>query len=70
MAIEISDYYVWQISVHSSLYSVINVLNLQVFSDENSNAYLLWGLSATSDIPAILGLERFMGLCVSWRHRQ
>ena len=32
--------------------------------------YLLWGRSATSDISAILALERFVGLCVSWRHRQ
>ena len=26
-------------------------------------AYLLWRRSATNDIPAILGLERFVGLC-------
>ena len=32
--------------------------------------YLLWGRSATSDIPAIFGLERVVGLCISWRHRQ
>ena len=32
--------------------------------------YFLWGRSATSDIPAILGLGRFVGLCVSWRHLQ
>ena len=26
--------------------------------------YLVWGRSATSDIPAILGLERFVCVCV------
>ena len=28
--------------------------------------YLLWGRSATSNITAILGLEMFVCLCVSW----
>ena len=57
-------------TVFCSLYSFINVLNLQVLSDDNITTILLLARAVTSDIPAILGLERFAGLCVSWRHRQ
>ena len=58
--------------------TLINVLNLQfvllrsfhmivAIGDENSTTiHVVW----TNDIPAILGLERYMNMCVSWRHRQ
>ena len=52
---------------NSSLYSFINLLNLQVVSDENSTTILV---SASRNIPAILGLERFVALSVYWSHRQ
>ena len=56
-------------TVHCTL-SFLNVLNLQFVSDENNNTILVVGTFATSDIPAILGLEKFAGLRVSWRHMQ
>ena len=91
MAIEISDYYVCQISVaecwehklvvwglvhkmynysrhhnrncfNSSMYSFINVIDLQVVSDENSTTIL-----ATFQLSWAL---RGLWVCVYWRHRQ
>ena len=45
---------------NSSLYSFINVLNLQVVSVRIALPYLLCGRSATSVILAILGIGRIV----------
>ena len=46
------------------------LLTFRPFLTKTELPCLLCGRSATSAIPGILGLSRFLALWISWRHRQ